>query len=634
MTLQKDRRRPVSLIWYLVGFIALIIGIVVASSLSLSYFSAEQAIRSDFAILVNNTGSNAVESVWLVNTGLGLIDDSMNPSLNESLILFRDAYVQAGSDPDRMDISAVRDRIAPSHKGDVNLYIFNRDGIIVQSTLPEVRGVDFRNYPDFYRQLTQIRSGSSFVADRVVRSVQNASDRTVNGTLRKFAYLPTPDHRYVLEIGIESPEFSDVRARYSYQAMAERLLAVNPDLAGIRVYDFYGNVAAGAGAPGGNGTEYALQAIADRAGFSVSDTGRHTMTRYIFIDLRDPQAASDMSVVIELRFSTLRLETALAGLVVQYLLIGTGAILMGIALAYTLFRRLTGAIGAIVEDVGIVARGDLGHAIRSVDTREFAELESGINTMIRKILVYTEELERKKAELQVAADIQQEFLPRVLPHIPGFDIAAATIPAREVGGDFYDIFPAGEDRHALVIADVAGKGVPASLFMAFSRTVIRVVSRWEWSARQVLSDSNTIFFGDTGSDTFVTVFYAILHEKERSLSYVNAGHNPPLLLHADGSWEELPPTGPVIGLVDDPGYTQGCVRLMEGDVLLMYTDGVTEAIDSSSRMFSEERLRAVAREYARLPAAGMVSAVRNAVEAFCGDTPQYDDITILVLKVL
>jgi serine phosphatase RsbU (regulator of sigma subunit) len=415
--------------------------------------------------------------------------------------------------------------------------------------------------------------------------------------------------------------------------MAERLLAVNPDLAGIRVYDFYGNVAAVAGTPAGDGTDYARKAIEQRAGFSVTDAALHSTTRYIFVDLRDPQAASDMSVVIELRFSTLRLETALAGLVVQHLLIGIGAVLMGIALAWALFRRLTGAIGAIVEDVGVVARGDLGHAIRSVDTREFAELESGINTMIRQILAYTEELERKKAELQVAADIQHEFLPRTLPQIPGYDIAAVTLPAREVGGDFYDIFPSGDGRYALVIADVAGKGVPASLFMAFSRTVIRVVSRWELSAKKVLADSNTIFIGDTGSDTFVTVFYAHLHGGDRSLSYVNAGHNPPLLLHTDGMIEELPPTGPVIGLVDDPGYAQGSANLRPGDVLLMYTDGVTEAVDASNGMFSEERLRAVIRKSAGLPAAEIVGAVRNAVKAFCGDTPQYDDITILVLKV-
>lgn len=629
-----DRRRPVSLIWYLVGFIALIVGVVVASSLAVSYLAAEQAIRQDFRILQDNTAKNAVESAWMVSTGLGLIDEEMNPSLNRSLVLFRDAYEKSGNDPAKMDLPGLRDEIAPSYEGDVNLYIFNGDGIIEAATLPEVRGVDFRTYPDFYRELTRIRLGSAFVADPVVRSVQNASDTTVKGTLRKFAYLPTPDHRYVLEVGVDSPEFSDVRSRFSYQEMADRLLAVNPDLAGIRIYDFYGNVAASAGMPGGDGRKYAEQVIAGRAGFSVTDDTARTETRYVFVDLRDPSAASDMSVVVELRFSTGRLTTALTNLVIHYLIIGIGAILMGIVLAYVMFRRLTRSIGAIVEDVGIVAGGDLTHTIRSVDTTEFARLETGINQMIKKIVAYTEELERKKAELQVAADIQQAFLPKVLPQIAGFDIAATNIPAREVGGDFFDVFPAGDGKYALVIADVAGKGVPASLFMALSRTAVRIVSRHERSARRVITSSNTIFIEDSGSASFVSVFYGVLDGNERVLSYVNAGHNPPLLLHPDGTMEELSPTGPVVGLLDDPGYTDGEARLFRGDVLVMYTDGVTEAINAREEMFGDERLRAVIRRTTGLPCAEIIAAIRQEVAAFCGKAPQFDDITLMVLKVL
>jgi serine phosphatase RsbU (regulator of sigma subunit) len=630
---QTSSRRPVSLIWYLIGFIALIVGIVVASSLAVSYLAAEQNIREDFLILQDNTGSNAVESVWLVNKGLELIDTDLNPPLNASLIRVREAYITSGRDPGRMDLPLVRDAIAPGFSGDVNLYIFNKDGIIEYSTLPEVQGVDFRNYPDFYRELTRIRLGSDFAADPVVRSVQNASDMSVKGTLRKFAYLPSPDHRYVFEIGVESIEFNDVRSELSYQGMAERILAVNPDLEGIRVYDFYGNVAASAGTPADDGRVYAQKAIADRAGFSIKNASSKTETRYIFVDLRDPRAVSDMSVVIELRFSTGRLDSALAGLVIQYLIIGICAILMGVVLAFVMFRKLTGAIGAIVEDVGKVAQGDLAHTIRSVDTAEFAELESGINTMIRKILLYTEELERKKAELQVAADIQQAFLPKDLPPIPGFDLAALNIPAREVGGDFYDVFPVRDNRHALVIADVSGKGVPASLFMALSRTAVRIVSRWERSARRVLDSSNTIFMEDSGSVSFVTVFYAILDREERTLSYVNAGHNPPLLLHRDGTMDELNPTGPVIGLVDDPAYEEAEIRLRTGDVLVMYTDGITEAINSREEMFSDERLKEVVRASAGLPASGITIAIRDAVNSFCGDVPQFDDMTIMVLKV-
>jgi serine phosphatase RsbU (regulator of sigma subunit) len=628
-----DQRRPLSLIWYLIGFIALIIGIVVAASLAISYLQAQDEILQDYAILQNNTENNAIESVWLVNTGLELVDEDLDPPLNASLQAFRDAYVRSGSDPSRMNLSVVRAAIAPAFTGEVNLYIFNPDGIIEYSTLPEVQGIDFRQYPDFYAALTRIRLGSAFAADPVVRSVQNASDADVKGTLRKFAYLPTPDHRYVLEIGVDSYEFTSVRSRLSYQQMAQRLLAINPDLLGIRIYDYYGNVAAQAGVPGVGGQRYAEQAVRDRAGFSITDAANGTRTRYTFVDLSDPSAASDNSVVVELRFSDSRQNTALANLVSRYLLVGFLAILMGIVLAYAIFRKLTGSIHAIVSDVEQIAAGDLTHAIRSVNTTEFAHLESSITTMIRKILDYTEELERKKAELQVAAEIQSSFLPKEIPRPAGFDLAAVSIPAREVGGDFYDVFAERDGRYALVIADVAGKGVPASLFMALSRTAVRIISRWERTAQRVLEGSNTIFIEDSGSASFVTVFYALLDGEHRTLTYVNAGHNPPLLRHADGTIEELMPTGPVIGLVDEPGYEEVSIALSPGDVLVMYTDGVTEAINEKEELFSDERLKDVIAKHYCLPADALVRAIHAAVESFCGTAPQFDDITIMVLKV-
>ncbi|HSQ94040.1 MAG TPA: SpoIIE family protein phosphatase, partial [Methanoregula sp.] len=378
---------------------------------------------------------------------------------------------------------------------------------------------------------------------------------------------------------------------------------------------------------------YAEMAVHNRTSYTVTDAAAGTITRYLFVDLRDPSAASDTSVVLELRYSTARLDAALTSLVYRYLLIGLCALGMGILLAFAAFRKLTGSIRAIVMDVDQVAGGDLSHTIRSVNTAEFAQLESGINTMIKKIMAYTEELERKKAELQVAADIQKAFLPKDIPRPAGFDIAAASVPAREVGGDFYDVFSEGEGRTALVIADVAGKGVPASLFMALSRTAVRIVSRWEKTAKSVLDGSNTIFIKDSGSTSFVTVFYAILDERSRRLTYVNAGHNPPLLLRNDGALLELEPTGPVIGLVDDPQYEERSVSLNRGDLLVLYTDGVTEAINSREEMFSEERLRALISEQRGLPAAELVAAIQQAVALFSGDAPQFDDITIMVLRV-
>jgi serine phosphatase RsbU (regulator of sigma subunit) len=627
------KRRPLSLIWYLIGFIALIIGIVVAASLSISYIQAKEEIEYDYAVLQNNTDSNAAESVRLVNEGLGLLDEHYNPILEQSLLEFSTAYRKSGSDPSVLNLSRIRSEVAPAFPGDdVNLYIIDSDGVIVYSTLPDALGINFSLNPEFYRSLTRVRLGSGFAADPVVRSMENATDLSVKGTFRKFAYLPSPDHRYVLEIGIESTEFTDVRSRYSYQEMAERFLKINPDLKGIRVYDPNGNVAAQAGDMDDRGRQYADMAHENRSGFSVPDGARGTLSRYIFVDLLDPAAVSDNSVVVELLYSKSRLNAALSDLVASYRLIGICAVALGIALAYAMFRNLTGSIRTIVADVEQIAGGDLSHIIRGVNTSEFAHLEESINAMIRKILEYSEELERKKAELKVASDIQNAFLPKEIPRPAGFDIAAASYPAREVGGDFYDVFSEGDGSYALVIADVAGKGVPASLFMALSRTVVRIASRREKTAKHVIASSNTTFIKDAGSTSFVTLFYSLLDDKRRTLTYVNAGHNPPLLRRADGTMEELMPTGPVIGIMEEPEYEERVVALKQGDVLVMYTDGVSEALNGNKEMFSEERLHAVVRKNHSLSAHEIVSTIHREVETYCGSEPQFDDMTIMVLK--
>jgi sigma-B regulation protein RsbU (phosphoserine phosphatase) len=160
---------------------------------------------------------------------------------------------------------------------------------------------------------------------------------------------------------------------------------------------------------------------------------------------------------------------------------------------------------------------------------------------------------------------------------------------------------------------------------------VRIISRWERTAQRVVENSNTTFIQDAGSTSFVTLFYAILDEKSRTLTYVNAGHNPPLLCRADGTMEELGPTGPVIGLIDTPVYDERSVILTSGDMLVMYTDGVTEAMNEKEEMFSDARLMDVVRAGHTLPAPAMVERIRTAVVSFCGSAPQSDDITIMVL---
>ncbi len=247
-------------------------------------------------------------------------------------------------------------------------------------------------------------------------------------------------------------------------------------------------------------------------------------------------------------------------------------------------------------------------------------------------------LARSNAELHIAAEIQQSFLPEIIPQITGFDIAAKSVMAKEVGGDFFDvipfeIIPLEKGTLGIIIADVSGKGVPAALFMALSRIVVRVNALWHRDPAKVIFDANNVIAQDSKAGMFVTLFYGILSEKNQTLTYVNAGHNPPVVFRSrDGSLEELMPTGIVLGAVENREYFSRTIGIGTGDIIVMYTDGITESINAREEMYGEERLYSIIRTNARLPAQEILAKILESVQQFTGDMPQFDDITLMVIK--
>jgi PAS domain S-box-containing protein len=247
-------------------------------------------------------------------------------------------------------------------------------------------------------------------------------------------------------------------------------------------------------------------------------------------------------------------------------------------------------------------------------------------------------LARSNAELQIAAEIQKSFLPETIPQVSGIDIAARTVMAKEVGGDFFDVIPyeimvLDKGMLGLLVADVSGKGVPAALFMALSRIVVRVNALWHHDPAKVIYSSNNTITRDSKSGMFVTLFFGLLNEKDRSLTYVNAGHNPPLIFRSrDATFEKLPPTGIVLGAMENMEYKSQSLKIDKDDVVVMYTDGVTESINSKEELFGEKRLIEVIKKNAHLSAQTILSEILSSVKAFAGDMPQFDDITLLVIK--
>lgn len=241
-------------------------------------------------------------------------------------------------------------------------------------------------------------------------------------------------------------------------------------------------------------------------------------------------------------------------------------------------------------------------------------------------------------ELDVAKSIQNSIIPHdfsPLDQYGNFEIYGTMIPARRVGGDFFDFFALDKDRLAITIADVSGKGVPAALFMTMTRGLIRALGQKTGSPIHCLEQLNELLALENESSMFVTAFYGILNAKTGVIEYCNAGHNPPYLVHEDGSFEQIGRSqGIALGVIkDSTHFVQNELHLKKGDTFLLYTDGVTEAMNANRQLFSEKRLEDVLRVNAEKPLKVLLEKILIEVETFSGDTEQSDDITLLALKI-
>ena len=254
-------------------------------------------------------------------------------------------------------------------------------------------------------------------------------------------------------------------------------------------------------------------------------------------------------------------------------------------------------------------------------------------TELRRALSVRDKLIALQNELEIAAEIQRSILPGRFPSGPGFEIFARMVPARAIGGDFYDVIRLGEQRIGLAVADVCGKGVPAAMLMMSTRTLLKGAAYGHTAPDAVLCEVNELLNKENEHAMFVTMLYGVYDPGTATCRYASAGHPPPLLVHGDGS-SELLPTGetPALGLPTAFTCSTSNVSLRAGDTLLFYSDGVTEAMDAEHRQFGCERLQAV---FAAPPApvcADPDQRVMDAIHAFAGETTQSDDITCLAVR--
>jgi len=243
------------------------------------------------------------------------------------------------------------------------------------------------------------------------------------------------------------------------------------------------------------------------------------------------------------------------------------------------------------------------------------------------------ERRRLEKELAIAREIQLSFLPETAPKIPGFDLAGTTIAHDEVGGDYYDFIPISDTRLGIAIADVSGKGIPAALIMAGFRMSLLAEVRNEFAIRAVMRKVNRLLFESTDRDKFVTSLYGVLDHKNRVFIFSNAGHNPPVLFRRDGPIEYLSDGGVALGVLAESDYDDRPVALRPGDVLVMFTDGISEAEAPSGEHFGLGRIERLVESMLDQSAGAILAALVDRVQEWSGTRGQSDDLTLVVLKV-
>ncbi len=353
-----------------------------------------------------------------------------------------------------------------------------------------------------------------------------------------------------------------------------------------------------------------------------------------------------LSSAQSLLVGTMRLSDALLLVLVligvMFLIIEAAALVMGLALA----RSITSSVHELFMGTERVRQGDFTHRINIESKDQLGELAESFNQMtgsIENLLLTAAEKKRLEEELRIARQIQMSLLPRGPLDFPGVSMTALCVPAREVGGDYYDFFHVGDRQLGVLIADVSGKGTSAALYMAELKGLMLSLSQIYTSPRQLLMEVNRIISENLDTRSFITMTYGVLDLAKGVMTFARAGHTPLVYLRGEtgpDGLRVLAPSGIVVGL-RIPGATEKFADLLEeeridlhkGDVLVLYTDGITEAMDSGSDLFGDARLSRLIGEHGHLDTADLRERILRDIEAFVGGADQHDDMTMILIKI-
>jgi PAS domain S-box-containing protein len=405
------RNRSVS--FYLLFFIIVLItitvvGITIGDIMVVNENSGEQA-----ALLRNEIEQNIIVSVKTVDEGLKLFDNSLNLRMEQGFVTFHQAYRDADGDPSLINLEELKQDMG----GEMELYIINDSGVVEYTTFQPDLGLDFKEtIPYFYEYLMKIKDSDGFYPDRVVQE-------STTGQLKKYAYLPTYDHRYVLELGLKAEAFKSERNTLRYADVIQAVRNRSPYIKNLRIFTTAKRLVGNKSFVADSDLDAVLQACLDnRSSMEFSDPVRGTTTKYLFVDLTDPDYAADMSLIVEITYDDLLLAEAQQKLIGFHFLVMVMGLMIGTVAAYGVSRYFTRPLSLITNDVDLIARGDLDHAISPTFGKEFERLEVSITAMVRSLKDMITQLQTSERHLKVSeeqyrgvVESQSEFITRFRP---------------------------------------------------------------------------------------------------------------------------------------------------------------------------------------------------------------------------
>lgn len=640
----------------MISIILLIILPILISLFFIDFFTSLRDFSYNFKTLQEQTEQNIIKSVKLVDTSYRMLGKAIDDKLEHAFKPFLNAYELAGRDPEMMDLEKIKRSIGIDN---LELYIIDDECVIRYTTDPKDYLFDFKKIPDACTDMTEYRQGNSFIANTITPA-------SMSGVPTKYAYMPTPDNSFLLEFGLEYSDYAEFIRELDFVNVSEVLKTYNPALIEIQMFTQNHRTLSDPDYEISNEQKQVLKDLWDTKddNMVIEKKNRNNTKRYIFVNLFDDNYANDASIMIEFTYTNKILESMLMGKSAYHIAVALGSLFLGLLITSIVAKRITKPINRIADDVNIIASGNLRHNIKSDADNELKTLEESINTMVIKAKSYikkikeselkikrynekledmveekTAELKIKNAqilkELEMAKKVQRSILPnyKTLPHTKQLQFGTKYSSMDELGGDIYDVINIDSSTIAIFIADVSGHGVSAALITAMVKVSFGSNTKKGLQTGEIcrrVNDEMCELLIDTGY--YLTTYYCILDLKKGVLQYTNAGHLPTILFHSeDGVIEELNTKGGIIGSFENSKYETKEIKLNKNDKLLLYTDGITEAVNNKMEPYEKDRLYKYIKENSQASPDTFVDGLIFDVNKHCENRPPDDDIALLYI---